>query len=217
MTKRRSKLVTTQRTTTRIERASSQKNSSEVRYRAARLMAEEGTVNIAVAIQKAARQLGVTQRGGLPTELEVQSALKLHQTLFQANSQPQECLSLRHEAAEIMRWLDRFSPWLVGAVLDGSANRFSRIELEIILDNDKQLEMFLLNSGTHFETRKRRSTLSHQEKLTSDGSLYEISIREVVVCISLFPHRAARSSQSTNRLKHSQDRLAEVEALLAAG
>ena len=178
-------------------------------------MAEEGIVSIAVAIQKAASQMGVTRSGCLPSELEVQSALMFHQNLFQADSQPQECLSLRHAAVEIMRSLDRFSPWLVGAVLDGSANRFSRIELEMILDDAKQLEMYLLKAGIRFDIHTRRSTSSPREKRLADGSLYGISVGDVTICISLFPHPAAWASQSANRLKCA--RLAKVEALLLPG
>ena len=213
MTRRRPKWLRTESDTAPSERAGRHKVSSEVSYRAARLMAEEGIVSIAVAVQRAARQMGVTDRGSLPSELEVQAALKLHQSLFQADSQPQECLSLRQAAVEIMRLLARFSPWLVSAVLDGSANRFSRIELEMILDDAKQLEMFLLNEGIRFEIHSRRSTLSHHEKLLPAGSLYEISIGEVTCCVALFAHHAAQFAQSANKLKRA--RLAQVEALLA--
>lgn len=213
MSRRRPKQLRTPPAGARNERADRRKVASEVSYRAARLMAEEGIVNMAIAVQKAARQMGVTERGGLPDELEVQSALRTHQALFQADSQPNECLALRHKAAEIMRWLDCFSPWLVGAVLDGSANRFSRIELEMILDDAKQLEMYLLNAGMRFDIHTRRSTPSLHEKLLAASSFYELSVGDVTVCIAPFPHQAARASRSANRLKHA--RLAEVEALLA--
>ncbi len=176
-------------------------------------MADEGIVNIAMAVQKAVRQMGVTERGGLPDELEVQSALKTHQAVFQADSQPKECLTLRHTAVEIMRWLDGFSPWLVGAVLDGSANHFSRIELEMILDDPKQLEMHLLKAGIRFEIHTRCPMSLPHEKLPAGGLLYEISVGDVTICISLFPHHAAWASRSANKLKRA--RLAEVEALLA--
>ncbi|MEO8385052.1 MAG: hypothetical protein ABI583_07420 [Betaproteobacteria bacterium] len=178
------------------------------------MMAEEGIVSIAAAVQKAARQMGVTERVGLPSESEVQLALKIYQRLFQADSQPQECRSLRQAAVEIMCLLDRFSPWLVGAVLDGSANRFSRIELEMILGDAKQLEMFLLNAGIHFDIHNRRSTSSQHKRTLTEVSFYELFLADVAVWISLFPHNAARVSRSANGLKHA--RLSEVEALLAA-
>jgi len=204
--------LSAQRTTTRNQSAGHHKVSSEVSYRAARLIAEEGIVHVALALQKAARQMGVTERAGLPSELEVQSALKTQQALFQADSQPQECLSLRRTAVEAMRWLDRFSPRLVGSVLDGSANRFSQIELEMVLDDAKQLEMFLLNAGVRFEIHNCRSAPSHREKFQRAGPLYALFIEDVATCITLFPHHAAQFSRSLNRPKRA--RLAEVEALL---
>ena len=207
MTRRRSKP-----TSTRNERAGHHKISSEVSYRAARLIAEEGILSVALALQKAARQMGVTERASLPSELEVQSALKTQQALFQADSQPQECFSLRRTAVEVMRWLDGFSPRLVGSVLDGSANRFSQIELEVVLEDAKQLEMFLLNAEVRFEIRNCRASPLHHVKLQRAGGLYELSIEGVAICITLFPHHAAQFSRSVNRPMRA--RLAEVEALL---
>ena len=212
MTRRQSKPLSAQQTNTRHERAGHHKISSQVSYLAARLIAEEGIVNVALAIQKAARQMGVTERASLPTELEVQSALKTQQALFQADSQPQECLSLRRTAVEAMRWLDRFSPRLVGSVLDGSANRFSQIELEMVLDDPKQFEVFLLNAGIPFEIHNCRSSPLHRERLQLASPLYELSIDGVAIFITLYPHHAAQFSRSINRPVRA--RLAEVEALL---
>ena len=207
MAKRRLKV-----TNARNERAGHHKISSEVSYRAARLIAEEGILSVSLALQKAARQMGVTERACLPTELEVQSALKIQQALFHADSQPQECTSLRRTAVEVMRWLNGYSPRLVGSVLDGSANRFSQIQLEMVSDDAKQFEMFLLNADVQFEIRNCRASPLHHEKLERTGTLYELTIDGVAICITLFQHHPARFSRSVNGPMSA--RLAEVEALL---
>ena len=207
MTKRRSKP-----NSTRNERAGHHKISSVVSYRAARLIAEEGILSVAVALRKAARQIGVTDRASLPSELEVQSALKSQQALFQADSQPQECFALRRTAVEVMRWLDGFSPRLVGCVLDGSANRFSQIELEVVLDDPKQLEMFLLNAKVGFEIRNSRASSLQHEKVQRAGLLYAFSIDGAAICVTLFPNHASQFCRPANGSMRA--RLAEVEALL---
>ena len=193
---------------------------SEIAYLTARLIAEEGITDFAAAKQKAARQMGVTDQASLPDNVEVDAALKSHQALFQRDSQPQECWALRQIAIEVMRGLDRFSPWLVGAVLTGSANRFSPIEIEIVADDAKQLEMFFFNIGTPFDTRIKRArqapTGSTANENVNDISIYEISFKEIPILIAFYPNHAVRATHHPRgSLKHARAQLADAEALLA--
>ena len=188
----------------------------EIAYLAARLIAEDGMCDFAAAKQKAARQLGVTTQGLLPDNYELDAALRSHQSIFQSNSQPAECHILRQIAAEVMRWLDRFSPWLVGAVLSGSANRFSRIELEFVADDAKQLEMFFLNEGVHFETRISRTNRKKTNSTQDEISIYEISFNESPVRITFYPHHAMRvARQRRDSLDSARAKLVDVETLIA--
>lgn len=193
---------------------------SEIAALAARLIAEDGITDFATAKQKAARQLGVTDQAALPDNVEVDAALKSHQALFQCDSQPLECRTLRQIAIEVMRGLDRFSPWLVGAVLTGSANRFSPIELEIVADDAKQLEMFFFNICTPFDTRIKRASQLTRGHTTNDSandiSIYEISFKEIPILIAFYPNHAVRAAHHpSGSLKHARAQLADVEALLA--
>ena len=189
---------------------------NEIACLAARLIAEDGITDFATAKQKAARQIGITDKGSLPDNVEVDAALKSHQALFQRDSQPQECRALRQIAIEVMRGLDRFSPWLVGAVLDGSANRFSPIELEIVADDAKQLEMFFLNIGTPFDTRIKRASQAPRGHTANDISIYEILFNEIPIVIAFYPNQVVRAAhRPRGSLKHAHARLADVEALLA--
>ena len=189
---------------------------SEIASLAARLIAEDGITDLAAAKQKAARQLGITDQASLPDNVEVDAALKSHQALFQRDSQPLECRTLRQIAIEVMRGLDRFSPWLVGAVLTGSANRFSPIELEIVADDAKQLEMFFFNIGTPFDTRIKRARHARRGDLLIDISIYEISFKEIPILIAFYPNHAVRAAHHPRgSLKHPRAQLADVEALLA--
>jgi hypothetical protein len=190
--------------------------TGEIAYLAARLIAEDGMTNVGAAKQKAARQMGIAERGLLPDDHEIESALRSHQAIFQNDSQPQECHVLRRAAVDVMRWLDRFSPWLVGGVLSGSANRFSRVELEIVTGDPKRLEMFLFNEGAQFETRIERDTRMRPNHTRNDILIYEISFRDCPITIACYHDHASRSAHRPREsLKHARAQLMDVEVLLA--
>ena len=187
----------------------------EIAYLAARLIAEDGMTDFGAAKHKAARQMGIAERGLLPNDYEIESALRSHQAIFQNDSQPRECRALRRVAVDVMRWLNRFSPWLVGSVLSGSANRFSRVELEIVLDDTKRLEMFLFNECTLFETRIERDPRLRPNCTRNDILIYEISFHEFPVSIACYHDHASRDAYHPREsLKHARAQLKDVEVLL---
>ncbi len=49
------------------------------------------------------------------------------------------------------RLLAVFHPYLTGSVLDGTAGRFSMIDILLYPDSDKDVEIFLLNQGIAYE------------------------------------------------------------------
>jgi hypothetical protein len=179
------------------------------------LIADEGAASIAEAIQKAAKKIGFSARGSLPDERQVRAALISHQALFQSDSQPLECKALREIAVAVMHSLTRFSPWLTGAVLDGTANGLSKIELEVILNDCKQLEMFLLNAKIPFETRANTGQ-SRGKSASDDNVIYEIWVNDACVWVTAFANQNARLNRQA-RTKHDRKRaqIDEVKALLA--
>ena len=99
-----------------------QRNRLRIAQEAARLMSEHGIRDFHHAKLKAADRLGIADTQALPRNEEIAQALREHQRLFQPESQPQQLRARRLAAAEAMRFLARFEPRLVGAVLDGSAD-----------------------------------------------------------------------------------------------
>ena len=65
---------------------------------AARLMAEDGIDNFGLAKRKAARQLGAPDSEALPTNQEVEDALRAYQALYQEDELRERLSVLRHEA-----------------------------------------------------------------------------------------------------------------------
>ena len=118
---------------------------------AARMMAEDGVEDFALAKRKAARQLGAADTQSLPKNEEIEAELRAYQTLYQHEEQRSRLQSLRERALEVMRLLSQFRPYLAGPVLKGTAGRYSDIDLQLFADDSKEVELFLLNRNIPFD------------------------------------------------------------------
>lgn len=114
---------------------------------AARLIAEEGVSDYTLAKRKALRQLGLPDGTPMPSNAEVEAALREWQAVFQDGEQRERIAHLRRKAAELMDILQDFRPYLTGSVLDGTAGRYAEIDLQLFADSAKEVEIFLLNRG----------------------------------------------------------------------
>jgi len=123
---------------------------------AARIMAEDGVDDFALAKRKAARQLGASDTHSLPTNEEVEAELRAYQSLYQGDEQRERIDELRRVALRVMRELDPFKPYLSGSVLKGTAGRYSDIDLQLFTDDLKALELLLLNRGVPYEISDAR-------------------------------------------------------------
>jgi hypothetical protein len=196
-----------------FDRQMSSRNNlrASVAYSAARLIAE-GLSDYHVAKQKAARQLGVTERYGLPDNHEIEMALREHFALFACETQREVLFSLRETAVRVMSRFEQFSPWLVGAVLAGTANEFSEIELELVGVEPKDLEMYLLNTAVTFaigdmHIARRASPAGKRPRLT-----YRIEFDDAPVSLALYNHRSERQSEHPEgSIRH--DRVQRADAM----
>ena len=98
---------------------------------AARLMAEDGIDDFALAKRKAARQLGAPETEALPRNDEIEEELRAYRALYQADEHAARTAELRRIALEAMRALEHFSPYLTGPVLKGTAGPYAEIELQL--------------------------------------------------------------------------------------
>src|SRR5919199_3009379 len=77
---------------------------------AARIMAEDGIDDFALAKRKAARQLGALDTQALPRNDEIEAELRAYRALYQAEEHPELITELRRVALQAMRALARFNP-----------------------------------------------------------------------------------------------------------
>ena len=123
---------------------------------AARMMAEDGLDDFALAKRKAARQLGAEDTQWLPKNEEIEVELRAYQSLYQGEEQRERIHYLRERALEAMRLLERFRPYLAGAVLKGTAGRYSEIDLQLFTDDGKAVELFLLSRNIEYDISDQR-------------------------------------------------------------
>src|SRR5215210_6231089 len=129
---------------------------SRIAHLAARLMAEDGIEDYATAKRKAARQAGVADARQLPTNEEVDEALRVYQTLYVGEAHNDRLRELRGQAVEVMRDLERFNPYLTGSVLSGNAGKDADINLQLYTDSAKAVEIFLIDNDVPYHAGQRR-------------------------------------------------------------
>jgi len=129
---------------------------SRIAHLAARIIAEDGIENYAAAKRKAARQAGVPDTRQLPTNDEIDAALRTHQTLYGGNAHLERLRELRSQALEVMGELARFNPYLTGSVLSGNAGKYADINLHLYTDAGKEVELFLINRDLPYRAGERR-------------------------------------------------------------
>jgi len=182
---------------------------------AARLIAEDGMQDYALAKRKAARQMGASDSQSLPANSEVQQALRAYQELYQKDEQPLRLKQLRQEALAVMHLLERFNPHLTGSVLAGTATRHSDINLQLFTDSAKEVELFLLNRNTLYETGEKRYWLGDEPLQVPTFTLYGNAAE---IKISVFAtgdlRKATKNPIDGGILERA--RIKQVEALLGA-
>lgn len=178
---------------------------------AARLIAEDGMQDYAAAKRKAARQIGAPENHSLPSNDEVETALRAYQELYQKDEQPARLRRLRQEALAAMNLLERFNPHLTGSVLNGTAARHSDINLQLFADNIKEIELFLLNRNMPYETGEKRFRLNDE---TLSVPTFTLQGETAEIRLEVFSTNDLRTNSVSGK-PLERARIRQVEALLA--
>ncbi len=183
---------------------------------AARVMAEDGIDDFALAKRKAARRLGAPESEAMPTNDEVGAELRAYRAIYQAEDHERILAELREVALDAMQMLEEFHPYLTGPVLKGIAGAYSEIDLQLFPDSAKDVEMFLLNRNIAFATREGRRFSGDR---THAVSVFTLDWRGVPLRLSVFDRRDERVALKTSQAGKVMDRagIAEVGALLRDG
>jgi hypothetical protein len=180
---------------------------------AARIMAEDGIDDFALAKRKAARQLGAPETEALPRNDEIEEELRAYRALYQPEEHSERITQLRRIALDAMRTLERFSPYLTGPVLKGTAGPYAEIELQLFPESTKELEIFLLERRIPFTTHEGRRFSGDRAHAMS---VFSLTWEETPLKLSVFDPRDERLALKTSQAGRVMDRagISEVGALL---
>lgn len=135
-----------------------------IAQKAAQMMAEDGISDFSYAKNKAGRQIGALDNSVLPSNTEIEEELKRYNALFLSEAQPENLRALRKNALFTMQLLEKFNPYLTGAVLDGTAGLGTETHIHLFADSLKEVEMFLLNQDIPFETNEKSYRIMNDGK-----------------------------------------------------
>jgi hypothetical protein len=123
--------------------------TAELAAAAARLVVDEG-MEYGQAKRKASRALG--SRAALPSSEAVEAEVRNYLTLYCADTQPAELRALRQLALRWMLRLAAFRPHLGGAAWRGTATRLSSLHLDLYCEDQKAMEIALINLGIDYDS-----------------------------------------------------------------
>ncbi|HYT15814.1 MAG TPA: UDP-N-acetylmuramate--alanine ligase [Burkholderiales bacterium] len=162
---------------------------------AARIMAEDGIEDFALAKRKAARQLGAEDTQALPRNEEIEAELRAYQSLYQGEEQRERIQYLRERALDAMRLLSQFRPYLAGPVLKGTAGRYSEIDLQLFTDDCKAVELFLVNRDIPYDISDQRCFAGDQTRAVS---VLRVEWRDVPINLAIYSLNDERGKLKTS-------------------
>ena len=182
---------------------------------AARMMAEDGVDDFALAKHKAARQLGAGDTQVLPANDEIEIEIKAYLALYQGEEQRERLEHLRRVALSAMQDLAQFRPYLTGAVLKGTAGRYADIDLQLFTDDGKAVELYLLNRNIAYETSVQRHYAGDQARAVS---ILQMEWQNTPVNLAIFTTNDERSALKTSAAGRPMERAGiDVVTTLIAG
>ena len=179
---------------------------------AARIIVEQGIQDFRLAKTKAAERLGLSGRGSLPGNSEIQDAVSEHLKLFGRESHLNLLQMMRRAALSAMEILSPFSPRLVGPVLNGTAAANSAVNLHVFSDTPELIAMKLDEQQMSYKAYERRLKSRRDQAETFAG--FRFLHDESSIEATVFPVDGIRQApispvdgRPMNRADHSAVRM----------
>jgi len=179
---------------------------------AARIIVEQGIQDFRLAKIKAAERLGLSGRGSLPGNSEIQDAVSEHLKLFGRESHLNLLQMMRRAALSAMEILSPFSPRLVGPVLNGTAAANSAVNLHVFSDTPELIAIKLDEQQMPYKAYERRLKSRRDQAETFAG--FRFLHDESSIEATVFPVDGIRQApispvdgRPMNRADHSAVRM----------
>ena len=143
----------------------------EIAALAAPMMAEDG-IRTMVSLQSARQPANWVPPGAdsLPTNAEIEAELRAWQAIYQDEEHAERLVEMRRAAIEVMRLLAEFRPYLTGAVLDGTAGRYSEVDIEIYRERQRTSAHLLSQPRPALRAPRTASRGCRQAVLVATGT-----------------------------------------------
>ena len=162
---------------------------------AARIIVDQGLRDYRAAKMKAAERLGMSTRGSLPRNAEIELAVSEHLALYGRESHEGFLRTMREAALEAMCVLGEFTPRLVGPVLIGTADENSAINLHVFSDSAEAVAMKLHSLGYRYRPYERRLKTSRGHGATPEVFAgFQFECGDELVEATVFPVDGIRQS-----------------------
>jgi len=177
-------------------------------------MAEDGIEDYALAKRKAARQAGTPDARVLPTNEEIDEALKAYRQIYEPDTHRERLRALRRTAVKAMREMAQFNPYLTGSVLSGNAGKYADVNLQLFTDNVKAVELFLIDRRIVYRAAQGRLYSGEELRTVPVFTVSDEGVEIEITVLSLrdlrLPQRTGAQGKAIERAK-----LPAVEDLLA--
>jgi hypothetical protein len=119
---------------------------------AAEIIIEEGVSDYLYAKKKAAKYLNYNSYQILPSNNEIDEAIRDYQATFPSNNVA-DFIFYQDIAIKIMSELEPFNPLITGTLQEGRVTNNQKILINLFTDNFKEIEYFLLSNNYQFKTK----------------------------------------------------------------
>jgi hypothetical protein len=119
---------------------------------AAEIIIEEGVSDYLYAKKKAAKYLNYNSYQILPSNNEIDEAIRDYQATFPSNNVA-DFIFYQDIAIKIMNELEHFNPLITGTLQEGRVINNQKILINLFTDNFKEIEYFLLSNNHQFKTK----------------------------------------------------------------
>lgn len=159
---------------------------------AARIMAEEGINDFQLAKRRATQRLNLPEGKNLPSNQEVEEALRQHLGLFHGPRLASDVARLRAAALDAMRFLGQHEPRLVGAALNGVVTPSSEVQLHICADTPEEVSLLFAEHRIPVDQGERRLRFGGDRELRVPSYRFVADGVPIEVCV--LSHAAAREA-----------------------
>ena len=189
---------------------------AQIAHLAARFMVEDGIEDYALAKRKAARAVGAADARVLPDNSEVEAALTEYRAIYEGAVHPARLQRLRETALDTMRDLAAFNPYLVGAVLRGTAGKFAGVQLQLFTGRAKAVEPFLMMHQAQYDAGTLRLYAGGCERIAPS---YRFEREAIEIQVTVLDEDDIRATITTHPGGKAIERAnaATVAALIALG